>query len=202
MGNCACIESNLLKKNEYQINIKSLRNIPSKYFYDIKGSRIKESLSPLGATTLISNHKHLNILNNITNDLTNSYIHSSGIINQDLPKNSIIQNSDITNKEIQNSYNNNNYKNNDLIKVNNHQNYKNNINHDLYKNSFYLKKDKYSSGKIEKIQKDEISPTIDSKNLSEINFNFKDKSTPSKSLSNTDLRKPILSKLYQHNKKK
>ena len=188
MGNCACIESNLLKKNEYQINIKSLRNIPSKYFYDIKGSRIKESLSPLGATTLISNHKHLNILNNITNDLTNSYIHNSGIINQDLPKNSIIQNSDFTNKEIKNSYNNNNYK--------------NNINHDLYKNSFYLKKDKYSSGKIEKIQKGEISPTIDSKNLSEINFNFKDKSTPSKSLSNTDLRKPILSKLYQHNKKK
>ena len=199
MGNCACIQNDYLKKKDYQINLKSIRNVPSKNFYDIKGSGIKDSLV---GTTVISNHKHLNNLNNISNELTNSFINNLGIINHQSSKKSNFQNSHIIIPEIQNSYSQNNNKNQNLLKVNNIQNFKINQIHDSIKTSFYWKKrEKYDSGKIIKLQNGEITPKVSSINYPEIIIPDKEQSIVSKSFSNTDLRKPILSKLYKHNKK-
>ena len=200
MGNCACIQSDDLRKKDYQINIKSIRNDSSKNVYDIKGSGIKESLS-IGGTTVISNHKHTNYLSNISNELSNSLINNLGIINHESSKKSLVHNSHFTVPEIKNSCFYNNSKNYDCIKSTNTQKYKSNLNNDSKTSFYWKKKDQYNSGKIQQFKNGETTPKACIRNVPEITLNYKEEPTLTKSFSNTDVRKPILSKLYKHNKR-
>ena len=202
MGNCACIQSGDLRRKDYQINLKSIRNDSSKNIYDIKGLGLKESLSIEG-TTVVSNHKHLNYLSNISNELSNSLINNNlGIITHESSKKSLVHNSHFTVPEIKNSCFHNNSKNYDCIKVTNTQKYKSNLNNDQYKTSFYCKKkEQYNNGKIQVLKNAETTPKACIRNVPEITLNYKEEPTLTKSFSNTDVRKPILSKLYKHNKR-
>ena len=75
MGNCSCIENQYLNHSDYKLIFKSLKETPTpKNFYEKKVTKIKDSLSPIRKTTMISNLKQINLsvsnISNFSNELS------------------------------------------------------------------------------------------------------------------------------------
>ena len=171
MGNCACINPEHLKQTDYQFNLKLMNKVSHNQLLDSNLLKNKESLSPLGKTSMMTNLKQINLsishISSISNDSIISNFHQNlSLIKHDLPKNSLF-------------YGKKKNKNNSSTILINPKNLNNGV--------------RTPTMKIDNFIPEEIKI-----NLKENNKDIKH----NKYSSNTDLRRPILSKLYKYSKKK